>query len=249
MRRVFGNAGLLTAVVCLALWQILSYFTPNYLFPSLPEIGRELWGTITRSPLHAVLTFWRILLGLVVSFVVGSALGIVCGGNRKVAEYVLPFLTFLQGIPALSWVVIAIIWFKAVELRILFILVAVSVPNFTFQVLDAMRAISKELWEMVNSVRPRPFQLFTKLVLPGVVPGMLTAWKVNLGNATRVAIVAELVGATVGVGYQLATAQQLFNMAAALAWTLVLVFFVLLAQWGIEAVEAALLRWRPRLER
>jgi hypothetical protein len=37
--------------------------------------------------------------------------------------------------------------------------------------------------------------------------------EVNLGNASRMVVVAELVGATGGVGYQLLQ-QQLFDMAA-----------------------------------
>ena len=43
-------------------------------------------------------------------------------------------------------------------------------------------------------------------------------------------MVAELVGATGGVGYELLQQQQLFDMAGALAWTLQLVFFVLIVQ-------------------
>ena len=35
--------------------------------------------------------------------------------------------------------------------------------------------------------------------MPTILPGILTAWKVNLGNAARVVVVAELVGATGGV--------------------------------------------------
>ena len=53
------------------------------------------------------------------------------------------------------------------------------------------------------------------LIVPTIVPGILTAWKVNLGNAARVVVVAELVGATGGVGYELLRQQQLFDMAGA----------------------------------
>ena len=77
--------------------------------------------------------------------------------------------------------------------------------------------------------------MFRVLVLPTVVPGILTAWKVNLGNASRVVVVAELVGATGGVGYELLRQQQLFDMAGALAWTLQLVVFVLVFQGLITA--------------
>jgi NitT/TauT family transport system permease protein len=57
-------------------------------------------------------------------------------------------------------------------------------------------------------------QLFRVMIAPAILPDILTAWKVNLGNASRVVVVAELVGATGGVGYQLQQ-QQVFDMAGA----------------------------------
>jgi len=75
-------------------------------------------------------------------------------------------------------------------------MVAMTVAAFSFQILDAYRSMSKDLFEMTLSFRPSKRDLFQTLILPTIVPGMLTAWKVNLGNAARVVVVAELVGAT-----------------------------------------------------
>jgi ABC-type nitrate/sulfonate/bicarbonate transport system permease component len=86
-------------------------------------------------------------------------------------------------------------------------------------------------------------------VVPTVLPGILTAWKVNLGNASRVVVVAELVGATGGIGYALLQQQQLFDMAGAVAWTLVLVAFVLVVQAIVTLIENRMLRYRPVAER
>ena len=93
-------------------------------------------------------------------------------------------LTFFQGIPALSWVVFAIIWFHGIEFRVLFIMVMTTLPAFTFQILDAFRSMSKDLFEMTMAFRPSRWTLFRFLIVPTIVPSILTAWKVNLGNAT-----------------------------------------------------------------
>lgn len=87
------------------------------------------------------------------------------------------------------------------------------------------------------------------LIFPSVLPDILTAWKINLGNASRVVVVAELVDATGGVGYELMQQQQLFDMTGAIAWTLQLVLFVLLMQWLLSAIEAAALGYRAVSER
>jgi ABC-type nitrate/sulfonate/bicarbonate transport system permease component len=145
-------------------------------------------------------------------------------------------------------VVIAIIWFRGIEFRIFFIMVMTTLPAFTFQVLDAYRAMSKDLFEMTLAFRPTRLDLFRTLIWPTVLPGILTAWKVNLGNAARVVVVAELVGATGGVGYELLQQQQIFDMAGALAWTLVLVIFVLVVQSFITLIETRALRYRAFAE-
>ena len=109
--------------------------------------------------------------------------------------------------------------------------------------------MSRDLADMVLAFRPRRMQMLRVLVLPSVLPGILTAWKVNLGNASRVVVVAELVGATGGVGYELLQQQQMFDMAGAIAWTLQLVIFVLLVQGLITAIETVALRYRAVSER
>jgi Aldehyde dehydrogenase family/Binding-protein-dependent transport system inner membrane component len=120
---------------------------------------------------------------------------------------------------------------------------------FIFQVIGALRGMSKDLTEMVFSFRPTRLKLFRLMIAPAILPGILTAWKVNLGNAARVVVVAELVGATGGVGYQLLQQQQLFDMAEALAWTLQLVFFVLIVQGALTLIENTAFRYRAVSER
>lgn len=232
-------------------WQIASCFFPHFLFPSVPDIAARFvaifgsWG----SALDALATAGRILLGLTGAFMCGSILAFLMGRSGVVYRYVYPLLNFNQGIPALSWVVISIIWFKGIEFRIFFIMVMTTLPAFTFQVLDAYRSMSRDLFEMTLSFRPSRLDLLRTLVLPTVLPGILTAWKVNLGNASRVVVVAELVGATGGVGYELLQQQQLFDMAGAIAWTIVLVVFVLIVQRVISLLEDWLLAYRPAAER
>ena len=232
-------------------WQVASTFFPPYLFPPVPDIVTRTLGIVFSWPLlsEVLITALRIFAGLAGAFVLGCVMALAIGRSPRIESYVTPVLGFLQGIPALSWVVIAIIWFHGIEFRIFFIMVLTTLPAFTFQILDAFRSMSKDLFEMTMSFRPRRWTLFRVLIVPTIVPGILTAWKVNLGNAARVVVVAELVGATGGVGYELLRQQQLFDMAGAIAWTLQLVLFVLIVQQTISTIESWALRYRAVSER
>lgn len=253
--RLFGRDIRLEGVIALiglaVVWQIVSFFVPNYLFPSVPQIAERFVEIFSswKTAWDAVATALRILVGVAGAFVFGSILAILMARSESFERYCYPLLNFNQGIPALSWVVISIILFRGIEFRIFLIMVMTTLPAFAFQVLDSYRAMSKDLFEMTLAFRPSRYDLFRTLIWPTVLPGILTAWKVNLGNASRVVVVAELVGATGGVGYELLQQQQTFDMAGAVAWTIVLVVFVLAVQGVISAIEAHALRYRAAAER
>lgn len=238
---------IISFAVILVTWQVASFFVPPYLVPGVGVIFAAFIEIVASLTLlgDVLTTMGRIFLGLILAFISGTILGVFMGFTESVEKYTLPVLHFIMGIPALSWVVFAIIWFSHVETRIAFILLAGSLPNFALIIHDGIKSISKEYLDMLRALRPTRKQLFSKLILPGMIPAVLTAWKVNLGLAARVVIVAELVGATRGVGNKLLLAQELFEMPKAIAWTLVLVTFLLITQLTILMIERKLLRWRP----
>jgi NitT/TauT family transport system permease protein len=247
----FRKEPFISAIALIAVWEVTAHFFPPFLFPSTLTIGKEVIGILgdPKQVVSAVATALRILLGMAGAFVVGGLLGVWMGMSPRVERYVHPLLTFNQGIPALSWVVFSVIWFKSTEFRIWFIIAMTTLPAFAFQIHDSYRSMSKDLVEMVLSFRPSRWDKFRTLIIPSILPGIATAWKVNLGNVARVVVVAELVGATVGVGFELLQRQQLFDMAGAIAWTLVLVLFVVLSQGVVTLLETSLLRYRAKSER
>jgi len=232
-------------------WTGATWFLPEALFPRLDKIAIRTYEVMANwATFKDVLaTAARIMAGLTGAFIFGAILALLMQRSKAFEDFISPLLNFFQGIPALAWVVFAIIWIKHIEGRILLIMVVTALPAFTFQILGALRAMSKDLFEMVLSFRPTRRKMFTKMILPSILPDILTAWRVNIGNASRVVVVAELVGATGGVGYRLLEQQQLFDMAGAMAWTLQLVFFVLVTQKALTMIETRAFRYRARSER
>jgi ABC-type nitrate/sulfonate/bicarbonate transport system permease component len=251
MKMRFRKEASISAIGLIVVWQVAAQFLPPFLFPSVTSILEQMVGIFTDSAMvtDALATVVRILLGMLGAFVIGSFIGIIMGMSEKIQRYMHPLLAFDQGIPSLSWVVFSVIWFRSTEFRIWFIIVMTTLPAFTFQIYDSYCAMSKDLVEMSLSFRPSRWNKFRTLVMPSILPGVLTAWKINLGNVARVVVVAELVGASTGIGFELLQRQQLFDMAGAIAWTLVLVLFVVVSQAIVTLAERYLLRYRPRSER
>jgi len=238
---------IITIVVLAILWQTLSFLSPTlgippFAFPSFARIGASL---LTIAPLDVIVTLARVVGALIVSFALGLAGAMVMYRSERVEHHLRPLIRLLMAVPVISWILFAVLWFRGVEFRIGFVLVVVCAPVFLVDTLDAMRGVPRELRQMMRSFRPTSLQFFRKLMLPAIVPGMLTSWKINLSLAIRVVTIAELVGAVTGIGHQLAVAQELFSVADVFAWTLVLVMLLFALEALLTRVERRVLRWRP----
>ncbi len=235
------------AAILLA-WQFASLRLPPFLFPSFAKIGQALLEVLTTPDtlLSIAQTWLRILLALAASFALALVLGIVAGFQRRVDRSLLPLVQFLQGVPAVCWVIFAVIWFKNVELRIAFVVVISTFAGFYYQIREGVRAVPPELTDMVRALRPSRLQLIRKLILPSLAPAMLTAWRSEIGAGTKITIMAELLGGISGVGYRLRLAQELFRMDQAIAWSVVLIAFVLIGNAVLGQLDRRLLRWRQR---
>jgi len=228
------------AVLAIA-WEIVSLLVPPFIVPGWGRIFKSL-ATLRMD--FVLVTLARVVGALVISFALGLGLAVVMYASVAVERYGRPIVRLLMAVPVVCWILFAVLWFKWVEFRIAFVLVVVCGPVFLVDVLDAMKGVSKDLRDMLRSLRPTRAQTFTKLVLPATVPAILTSWKINLSLAIRVVTIAELVGAVTGIGYGLVVAQELFSVSDVFAWTLILVVILFLAEAVLTRVEERVLRWR-----
>jgi NitT/TauT family transport system permease protein len=238
--------GTLVLLGSLIAWQVASFYLPPILFPSLQKIADSISAILTSPAAFAAIgtTYLRILGALLFAVLAATTLGIAAGVVRSIERAVMPLIELSQGIPAVCWIIFAILWFRDMEVRIAFVVVVTTVPSFFYQARDGVRGIPAELWDMVRSWRPSLPQLVRILVVPALLPALLTGWRINLGNGTRVTIMAELLGGVSGIGYQLRLSQELFRMDRAIAWTAVLVAFVVATNLFLSLLEKRVLTWR-----
>ena len=222
-------------------WQVLAFLTPDFVVPGWNVIFQHL---VRLPPSWIALTALRVLVAIAVSFAVGFAAATVLDTSPRLQRYLDPLLNVVMAVPVICWILFAVLWFRGVEFRIFFVLFVVCCPVFLVDLLDGIKGIPADWKEMVRSLRPTRLQYFQKLTIPAVLPVVLTSWKVNLSLAIRVVTIAELVGATSGIGYGLVVAQGQFSIADIFAWTLVLVAILLLTQLCVSYLENRFLGWR-----
>lgn len=226
------------------LLQLFAMVTPAFIMPAVPAIAAQYVDLWVTQPAAVVSTFLRIITGLVFAFVVGVGAGVLMGIDENARAYGETFVKFLTGIPGLSWVLLAVLWFDNIQIRIVFVLFMVLFPWYTLSTADAIRGIPRDYENMVRSFRFTTVEYVRKLVIPYVTPDVIAVSKSNVGYAARVVVVAELVGAATGIGRQLLIAQSQFEVTSILAWTFVLVTIMLSLQGVLVVVERTQLDWR-----
>lgn len=228
-----------------AAMEIGSRFVPDYILPSPLVVLKSLLEALRTEQSHIWITMARLLLAVAVSMVVGILLGLVMGTYAGIRPYLRSLIIIDTGIPALSWMLLAVFWFRNPEARIFFILTLILVPFYALNVYDGMRALSKDLVDMIESFRPSRLQILRYLVGPHIVPYVFLTTRSVIGYATRMAIFAELVASAVGIGSRMSLAQSTFHIDQVLAWTIFLVVFNLAVQGAVALLEKTLLKWRP----
>lgn len=227
--------------------QAWSMVAPPYIMPPPAQSLETTFTVLGEDYVHIFYTLGRLVVSVVFALVVGSVIGVLMALVRPLQPYLKSIVMIDTGIPALSWMLFAVFWFKDPESRVFFILAMILIPFYALNVYDGIRALSKDWIEMVETFRPTRLQVFRHLVLPHIVPYILMTTKAIIGYATRMTAFAELVSVNTGMGARMGLAQNNLAMDGVIAWTILLVILNLAIQGVVAFAEKVLLKWRPEV--
>lgn len=191
--------------------------------PSVVELGATIWNDtvsgVLVSATGATLLAW--LVGLAIAVVIGVPLGIAVGLSRWVEAITGPTIEFLRPIPAVSLVPVAILVFGLkIEMQA-FLIVVASVWPIMIATRHAVRNIDP-LWKDTARVNGQgPLRTIIRVVLPGSVPGIATGLRTAASLALVVAVAAEIISGSAGLGQYLNAARSAGDAAATFAGVVV----------------------------
>lgn len=246
--RAIGGAkyAFLNFVVLLAIWHVSSGYVPEYIFPSIPQV----WGKFEAilgdggTYLAILATLRRVLGGFVFSSTLGILMGVLIAMSPRSNAILGPLLNVVLGVPALTWVLLAIIWFRDAEVRVWFLMFVLVFPIVAVNTADGVRAVPNDLYQMVRSLRPSTFGMLKLVILPSATPFIFSGLKVSLSFGGRIVVFAEALSASTGIGAAMYTANQLFDTAGILVWTAILIAILYALDKVLAAIEARWFRWR-----
>ncbi len=192
-------------------------------------------------------SLWRIILGVTLSFMLGSMIGIVTQ-NRWFAGFFKDAITIGLTSPGIIWVLITAlvfgnVWFSPIIAIILttFALVAVNVA-------EGIGSLPKDTIDMARAFKVSLVDRNRHIVIPHLAPFLFTGLRFSFSIGWKVAVLTEVFSAGSGIGYELRIAQVLFRQDEVLTWILLFFIFALfLEKVVLQAVEDKFFRWRKEI--
>lgn len=251
----------LSVVGFLALWQVASLtglfgrYDPRAMAIFLPpplavmKTFGQLIGT-GQYPLHLATSLYRVGVGFGLAAVIAIPLGMAMARWSEVDAVCQPYVRFFQPIPGVAWVPLAIVWFGLGDRAAIFIIVVGALFPLLLATVQGLREVDPTLSDAARTLGAGPWQLFTRVTLPSMVPNLVTGSRLAMGFAWRVVLAAEMVGVSRGLGYMLSLGRGTGRTDITLA-TMVTIG-VLMA--GTDALVFAPLdrltsAWRPQHDR
>ncbi len=112
-----------------------------------------------------------------------------------------------------------------------------------------MKAIDFRLVELGKVCRMPRRSILLKLILPQLLPYLLSSSRYALGICWKICTTIELIGLSSGVGYMLNCWFGLFSMTQVFAWLLMFLAVMLAIEFLIfKPLEKRLTVWRPVAE-
>jgi len=202
----------------LLLWEVAVRYgwIKVYLYGQPTGVWRELIkGIITGSLARDTwVTTQEAVLGFLIGSLLGSAAGLSLWLSPTVSAVLRPLMVALNGLPKIALAPLIIVWFGigmeskiAVAAIITFIVAMIS--SF-----DGSQEIDDDYVRMLKAIGASRFDIFRMVIVPGSLPWIASAFRLNIGFAMIGAVVGEYISAEQGLGYYVYYSGTLYNLNA-----------------------------------
>lgn len=258
-----SRAGLLAlqvavGVVLVVLWQVLTSTTliadpdkMRFFFSTPADVARQIGTWFASGEIWRHL--WITLSEAVLAFVIGAAAAVVLGfwfaRRPRLAAVFDPYVKAANALPRVVLAPIFTLWFGlgiwskvALGFTLVFFVVF-------FNVYQGVREVNRAVLENARMLGLSERQLLRHVYMPSALSWVFSSLHTSIGFAVVGAVVGEYLGSAAGLGYLIAQAEGMFDIAGVFAGMFVLSAFVLVIDGLVTLAERRLLKWRPAPDR
>jgi ABC-type nitrate/sulfonate/bicarbonate transport system permease component len=253
LQRFWRNRGLMVISVSsivggFVLWQLVAqYIIHDKLFLVTPtEILTRSQQLLATGELqkHTWTSTLEFLIGFGLAVVVGITFGLLIGTSKVMRAVWVPWISAMNSTPTVALAPLLILWFKlGIESKVVVVFLF-SVFSVLVNTQAGIESADEGLVETARAFGAKRLQIFTKVLLPSAVPFIVAGLRLGVGRGLVGVVVAELFGATSGLGYMINVASQVFDMAGLFAAVVILAAAGVISTELIRVVERRIAPWR-----
>lgn len=204
--------GAILPVALLALWQFLST-TGIFSAVQLPAPSKVIAAGVDllqggNLGLHVAISTQRVIIGFSIGAILGLILGALVGLSRWARLLAGSTIGAVRAVPSLAWVPLLLLWIGIGEdSKVTLVAIGAFFPVYT-TVSAALAHVDPKLVEAAKTFGIRGLNLFTTVQLPAVLPSVVSGLRLALAQAWLFLVAAELLGASMGLGFLLTDSQN-----------------------------------------
>ena len=231
----------------LLLWHAGSVVAESEALPSPLAVLAVIYETGRSGELfvHTGITLWRVVASFIIAMLFGMTIGFVMGHFKTIDALFDPWLIFFLNIPALVVMILAYVWLGLTEAAVIVAVAVNKIPNVVVTIREGVRAMDADLQQMARVFHFGKWKTLRHIVIPELGPYIAASTRSGIALIWKIVLVAELLGRSDGVGFQLHLQFQLFNITHVIAWGLVFVIIMQLVELLLlRPFESYANRWR-----
>jgi ABC-type nitrate/sulfonate/bicarbonate transport system permease component len=188
----------------MAVWMLLAWWVGKPAF--LPSPAKTFEGAVElvrngELQTDIAASFARIIVGFVLGTLIGIPLGLLMGMSPLVRTFMDPYVEFFRFIPPIAFVSLAVIWFGLGETSKIVLIVYTTVFMVAINTMIGVLGVEPDKRFAALCLGANERQVFVHVVIPAVVPNIVTGMKIAMGNSFMTVVSAEMVAAKSGVGF------------------------------------------------
>jgi nitrate/nitrite transport system permease protein len=143
----------------------------------------------------------RVAVGFGMAALVGIPLGFLIGRFKFLAGMFNPIISLLKPVSPLAWLPIGLLVFKAADPAAIWSIFICSIWPMVINTAIGVQRVPQDYMNVARVLNLSEWKIFSKILLPSVLPYMLTGVRLSIGTAWLVIVAAEMLTGGVGIGF------------------------------------------------
>ena len=143
----------------------------------------------------------RVGIGFGLAALIGIPLGFMIGRFDFLNRMTAPIIGILRPVSPLAWLPIGLLVFNAAHPAAIWVIFISSIWPMIINTAVGVSRIPEDYMNVAKVLNLSEWKIFTKILLPAVLPYMLTGVRLSIGVAWLVIVAAEMLTGGVGLGF------------------------------------------------